>query len=194
MSLISPYYLEDAPEGRIRGYSVLGERTGFYVPELGIHLDAGLATRSPAKHICISHASPETIRAFDIIAKGRSGLTTVYCPYNVAPTLRRYDNTRVVAMLSGSHMPLGDAAGTVVRAFGTRDALAYQFVRRRSIIRKEYANRTDTELLGLIGNGVSVYRRKTDYLLSYIFDGVVEQIPRAFLRSDLVLTAGGVVN
>jgi ribonuclease Z len=87
-----PHLLEDCPKWRIpgvpwtlQGHSHGGERTGFWIPELRLGLDAGVSSRRRMAEVLVTHGHGDHVSALPFLT--HSAATRVLAPAVLADAL-----------------------------------------------------------------------------------------------------------
>ena len=100
-SVTQPHFLEDCPKWRVpgvqwhlQGHSQAGERTGFWIPELKLFLDAGVNSYKNPDTILITHGHGDHSFGTPFLAMGQGGVLAkrphVYIPRDASGPLQLF--------------------------------------------------------------------------------------------------------
>lgn len=93
------HFIEDCPSYTIKctdwcmqGYSIAGERTGFYIKSLNLYLDAGMNSYKTGKYMLLTHSHADHSNKVPELVMGQSidDKPIIYCPKEMVDPLRLY--------------------------------------------------------------------------------------------------------
>ncbi|CAF1250050.1 unnamed protein product [Didymodactylos carnosus] len=175
----------------LRGHSRAAEKTGFYIPELDIMLDAGLQSPFHPKLILITHGHSDHSFALPMILTGIKSIPTIYVPNN---TKHFYDQfIQSVACLTSqdseakaTNFDLQDVKpGPDRLPFVTKnqtfyvqvfscdhsiDCVGYGLMQSNKRLKEEYKNQTKDEIIACRKTGIEIMESYIMYILAYLGD------------------------
>ena len=200
---------------RITGYSRAAYRTGFYIPELDIMLDAGPQNYNRPSHIFITHTHGDHIASlpFTLIGDENSEhINQIFAPVETERHLRKYIASlfEVNALMDEVDMPVRewyqfhgcDESSTFKLAFNKSPfivdivlcdhgvpTVSYCFSQVKSKLKEEYVGMPGKEIAALRKDGIDVTREVVTPSFAFICDTtivVLERYPQ-ILRYPIVI-------
>lgn len=187
------------------GYSRSGDRTEFFVPELGVLLDAGCPTHESSSHVFLTHSHLDHTQGLPGVLFHRKGRlpTTIFGPAHMMPFVHRFLRSyfqlntckadldpsrwyRLVGVGGGDQFCLRVGRKVVVEAMTCNHSvptLGYLFAEVRPKLRGKYKELDGPEIARLRGEGVPVSQPTLTSLFAYLGDtsvDVFETNPQVF--------------
>lgn len=185
----------------IRGYSRAAFRTGFYIPELGIMLDAGPQLHSKPDHIFITHTHGDHIASlpFTMIGDHESELH-IYAPKKSEEWLRQYISALFNVNICGNMRKEVDSWYTfhpmepftefqtmfrnnpynieVFSCIHSVPTVSYGIKTVRNKLKEEYLSLSGKEIATLKKSGVEITREVIAPTLAFVCDTTIEVFAR----------------
>eukprot|EP00999_Lentomonas_sp_LEN2_P003075 NODE_928_length_1114_cov_96.584600_g885_i0.p1 GENE.NODE_928_length_1114_cov_96.584600_g885_i0~~NODE_928_length_1114_cov_96.584600_g885_i0.p1 ORF type:complete len:320 (-),score=52.18 NODE_928_length_1114_cov_96.584600_g885_i0:31-990(-) len=175
----------------LQGHAMSGEKSGFWIPEWKVMLDAGIQSPFDPQHIFISHPHSDHCFALPMLVTAISTKPTVYVPKGIGQfmvdfitSLQRL--TCADGSVDGSDMCIirevepheefdvkfksQRVKVTVLETFHTVPSVGYAFSAYRSRLKQEYQGKPPAELKQAKQNGVDITEEICLPVLAYTGD------------------------
>lgn len=181
-------------EYTLKGFSIAALRTNFYIPELGIMLDAGLSGNMCADHIMITHchADHSANIPWYLFSKKPESKIKIYVPEESCTYINNYIDSAFAMTYNKS---VGDSMrlyfydmcpmteGTfeliiknkkfdieIIKCDHSVPCIGYGFTEKRNKLKEEYLKLSGKDIAQLRKSGTSIYNEQKYSFFCYIGD------------------------
>lgn len=163
----------------IKGNSVAGVRTSFYIPEFKILLDAGYQNFNNVEDIFITHCHADHVASLPLIILeniNEKKITNVYCPIDSVKLIENMVEAFLACNYNSYNIPrnLYNFCGMsesyitekrlnkkrmIIKVFNSDHrvpTISYGFIEKRNKLKNDYLNLDKNEIIDLKKNGVEI--------------------------------------
>lgn len=184
-------YSRDINRLSVHGHSRGSERSGFYIPELKLCLDAGVQMNFEPKHIFITHCHADHSFALPMILAEISTKPKVYVPkehshlfdtfttschqLSKGSTKTKYKNHSIVGVKTGDTFPVKD--NYYVKVYNLDHNVptrGYGVFRIKRKLKQEYTGLSGRDLVLLKRQGIDIDKEVHEHVLAYLCDTTIK--------------------
>jgi len=169
----------------LKGHSRGGERSGFFIPEVGVCFDAGLNTDFSPQSILITHCHSDHSFCLPMMLTGVDPPPLVCCPKEhvhlfenfvqakrlLSSAGRNHWRNSFLGVKPGDTVPLGNSYfAQVFRLIHSVPTVGYGLCNQRAKLKPEFLGKPGKELAALRQSGVEISDTITVPLVAYLCD------------------------
>ena len=170
----------------IKGHSRGAEKTGFYIPQLKLFLDAGLQSYFEPNNILITHCHTDHTFALPMLLTGIKSTPSIYVPLKHKELFENYVNATYQlsqgdSKIKSEYPILGIKENDVIKLNNDTRAIVYNMdhsveccgyglVRTKQKLKTEYATIGKEEIIKLKKNKVIVTENVSEPMVAYLTD------------------------
>ena len=181
----------------LKGYSIAGKSTGFFIPQLKFMFDAGIGSLFNPKHIFITHLHSDHTQALPQLLTGISTKPNVFIPKNMSKYIIDYllsfekmtncdetltdeifkDRFTLIEVENGNEIIINSGKTYCINIFNTCHCLpsvGYAVFEIKKTIKPEYKNLSKEEKNKMIDDNIDIFITTKIPLLVYTGDTTTE--------------------
>ena len=185
-------YSRDISKLRVHGHSRGSERSGFYIPELRLCLDAGIQMYFEPKTICVTHCHTDHSFALPMILTGISSRPEIYVPQQHTHLFTNFTDScyqlskgrsnvkckhSITGVKPGDIIPLKD--NYYIKVYNLDHNVptrGYGIFRVKQKLKQEYHGLTSKDIVELKKQGIKISYEVHEPVLAYLCDTTIKPL------------------